>query len=369
MDRRHFLRLGGIAASAPLISFPSSFDHGTECVTGGVSYIDGMLNLGSNENPYGPSPMATEAMRKAVSEGNRYVQTNDLREKIASQKGIAAENVIIGAGSSEILGLTALMGYKASINTLLTSHPTFFILPTMYERLGGKVIRVPLNSDKKYDLERMGSAITADTKMVYICNPNNPTGTKLFPSLLRAFVEDLSRQYIVVIDEVYHDYITDPSLIPMAATNKNIIVVRSFSKVYGLAGMRIGYGVSHPDTIAELLKYMSREGNAMTQVGKAAALASLDDAEFIKMTLDKNEASKKILYDFLSKSNIDYIYSNANCSYFSLDKFPKNFIEMVEAKNVIVRQVDDNGKQYCRVSTGKPEDMTTFTSILSSMLK
>jgi histidinol-phosphate aminotransferase len=369
MDRRNFIRLGGAAASLPFISFPHTFENGTACENIYNASNPTMLKLGSNENPYGPSPAAIEAMKNALSEGNRYVQTNDLREKIANIKGIAPENIIVGAGSSEILGLSVMAGYKGGSDTLVTSNPTFFVLPTMYERLGGKVIRVPLNADKKYDLERMGSAITADTKMIYICNPNNPTGTKLFPSLLKAFVEDVSKQCMVVIDEVYHDFITDPSLITLAATNKNVIVARSFSKVYGLAGMRIGYGVSHPDTIAEMLKYVAWGGNAISQPSKAAVMASLDDTAFVKMTLEKNEASKKILYDFLTKSNIEYINSYANCSYFSLDKFPKNYIEMMESKNVIVRKVDDYGKAYCRVSTGKPEEMTAFITILGEMLK
>jgi histidinol-phosphate aminotransferase len=187
------------------------------------------------------------------------------------------------------------------------------------------------------------------------------------PSVLKAFVEDLSKKYVVAIDEVYHDFITDPSLISLAATNPNVIVARSFSKVYGLAGMRIGYAVAHPDTIKYMTKYVAWAGNAISQVTKAAAMASLDDTEFMKMSLAKNEASKAILYDYLPQQGVEHYKSYANCSYFSLEKFPKDFVALMESKKVIIRQVNDYGKLYCRISTGKPEDMMQFINIVKAI--
>jgi histidinol-phosphate aminotransferase len=203
--------------------------------------------------------------------------------------------------------------------------------------------------------------------MIYICNPNNPTGTKLDPSVLKDFVENLSKKYIIAIDEVYHDFIDEPSLIPLAATNPNVIIARSFSKVYGLAGMRIGYGVAHPDTIKNMTKYVAWAGNAISQVTKAAALASLEDTGFVKMSLAKNEESKDILYEYLTKSGVEHYKSYTNCAYFSLDKFPKDFVKLMESKKVIVREVNDYGKLFCRVSTGKPEEMRQFIDRIKSI--
>jgi histidinol-phosphate aminotransferase len=366
MDRRNFLRFSTLLAGTPLLNMPAAYAHETACT---MPMSDPKyLALGSNENPYGPSPMAIKAMREAVTMGNRYTDTWDLKEKIAKKQGILSENIILGAGSAEILGLIALAYFKAKTDALVVPRPTFFVLPNMFERLGGKLIDVPLTADKKHDLERMASAVTPDTKLVYVCNPNNPTGTKLDPSVLKAFVEEMSKKCVVAIDEVYHDFINDPSLIPLAAANKNIIVVRSFSKVYGLAGMRVGYGVGHPETVAYLSKYVAWAGNAISQVTQAAALSSLDDVEFIKMSLAKNEESKAILYDYLEKTGIEYYKSYANCSYFSLDKLPKGFVKtMFDDKKIVVRQVEDYGKSYCRVSSGKPEEMTLFINAIKSL--
>lgn len=366
MNRRNWLKINGLLAGYGLAN-PS---YATQTGCGSITdFPSEYLRMGSNENPYGPSPQTVAAMQEAARMGNRYTDTNALKEKLAAKFGISPKNLILGAGSAEILGLMALAYFGQNKGALVAPKPTFFVLPNSVERLGSQVINVPLTSDKKHDLAKMASAITPNTKMVYVCNPNNPTGTKLDPAELRAFVEEISKTRIVAIDEVYHDFINEPSMIPLVQTNKNVIVARSFSKVYGLAGMRIGYGIAHPDTINNLSKYVSWAGNAISQVSLAAALAAMNDTDFFKMSIQKNEESKQMLYTFLREKKVDFIESYANCSVFSLDKFQPKLVETLEhEKKIVVRQIDDYGKLYCRVSTGKPEDMQQFLAALKGYI-
>jgi histidinol-phosphate aminotransferase len=365
MQRRNFLKYSTLLAGAAWAGPHAAYARATGCA---LPLTDGqLLALGSNENPYGPGPLAIQAMQEAVKLGNRYTETTDLRQKLAQKWGIAPEGIILGAGSAEILGLISLAYCHGQPDTLVAPRPTFFCLPSMFERLGGTVVHVPLTADKKHDLERMAAALTLNTKMVYVCNPNNPTGTKLDPARLRAFVEEMAKKYIVAVDEVYHDFITDPSLISVAHQTPNVIVARSFSKIYGLAGMRVGYGVAHPDTINHLAKYVAWYGNAISQVSKAGALASLQDPEFVKTSLAKNEEAKTVLYNFLKQEGIEHYYSYANCSYFSLEKLPKDFVKLMLDRKIVVRQVDDHGKLYCRVSTGKPEEMQQFINAIRAL--
>jgi histidinol-phosphate aminotransferase len=366
MNRRNWLKISGLLAGSSLIN--PTYANGTDCSIP-LDFPSEFLRMGSNENPYGPSPMTIQAMQDAAKMGNRYTDTYPLKEKLAEKFGIAQNNIILGAGSADILGLIAIAYFSQSKASLVAAKPTFFVLPNSVERLGSQVINVPLTADKKHDLQKMASAIAPDTKVVYVCNPNNPTGTKLDPSELRAFVEEISKNRIVAIDEVYHDFINEPSMIPLVQNNKNVIVARSFSKVYGLAGMRIGYGIAHSDTINYLSKYVAWAGNAISQVSLAAALGAMNDKEFFKMSLQKNEESKQLLYAFLRDKKVDFIKSYANCSVFSLDKFPKNLVNALEKDHkIIVRQVDDYGKMYCRVSTGKPEDMQQFLAAVKNYI-
>ncbi len=366
MNRRNWLKISGLLAGSSLLN--STYAAETGCLLD-VDFPSEYLRMGSNENPYGPSASTMQAMQEAIKMGNRYTDPYPLKQKLAQKFNISANNIILGAGSAEILGLVALAYFSQSKGSLIAAKPTFFVLPNAVEKLGSQVINIPLTTDKKHDLQAMAAAIKPDTKVVYVCNPNNPTGTKLKPDDLRAFVEEISKKYIVAIDEVYHDFINEPSMIPLVQTNKNVIVARSFSKVYGLAGMRVGFGIAHPDTINYLSNYVAWAGNAISQVSLAAAMAAMNDTDFFKMSLQKNEESRQMLYTFLKDKKVDFIESHANCSVFSLDKFPQNLIKTLETeKKIIVRQVDDYGKLYCRISTGKPEDMQQFLGALKEYI-
>jgi histidinol-phosphate aminotransferase len=331
---------------------------------------EGWLLLGSNENAYGPSPKAREAMQEAVLRGNRYADVKPLVADIAAFRGVVAENVVLGAGSAEILGLSALAFAKPGAD-VVAATPTFGVLQAMARRIGANVVEISLDADLRHDLGKMASAFSAKTSVVYVCNPNNPTGTKLEAAQIRAFCEEVSKKAVVVVDEVYHDFLPDtqkdPSMIPLAVQNPNIVVVRSFSKLYGLAGMRVGYGIAHPDTVKKLIAMQAWSANAISQVSMAAARASLQDQAFVRMANEKIAEGREIVSSYLKTENIFHAQSFANVIYFETAKFPKEFAKTMETKKVIVRDGTALGRPFCRVSMGTVEEMRQFVEVLKSL--
>jgi histidinol-phosphate aminotransferase len=367
MQRRHFLRLGTLAAASPLLPATSAaalpLDSGVQPAAPGD-----MLLLGSNENPYGPPRSAIKAMQKALEQGNRYADPEILRQKIATKCQVPAENILLGAGSTEILQWIAIAYLNSPSKGLVWGKPGFPVLPMIAERLGAVSVPIPLSGSKHLDLEAMGAAINAQNNVVYLCNPNNPTGARLPFETLKNWISQLPENILVVADEVYQEFNDAPSLCSLLPTQKNLIVVRSFSKIYGLAGMRIGYGIAHTDVIERLSACIAWPGNSNSQASLAAAAAALDDRDFVAMTLEKNEASKQLLYSWLQSVSVEYYPSFSNCSYFSLDRFPADFLQQMKQRRIIVREIDDWGRRYCRVSTGKPEEMQQFIQALKSLI-
>lgn len=363
MNRRDWLKTSALIAGTS--TFNKSYAAQTGCATGLSNDVpSGIIRLGWNENPYGPSEKVMEALKEGLKSANRYADANLLRSAIAKHHGVSPDQIHIGAGSANILTNIALAYFKSPTENIVSAKPTFFILPEAVAMVGSQKIEVPLTSDKKHDLSKMASLSSENTKVIYICNPNNPTGTKLPHDDLKSFVEEMSKSKIMAVDEVYHDFIDDPSLIPLTETNKNIIIVRSFSKVYGLAGMRIGYAVAHPSTINHLQRFSSASALLLNQPVILAGEAALKDQDFVKMYLKKNEECKTLLSDYLTTEKIDFYPSFANLMYFSLDQFPKDFLAKMQAKKIIVREVDDYGKRFCRVSMSKPEEIQLFIDAL-----
>jgi histidinol-phosphate aminotransferase len=367
LSRRKWLQssLSAIGGAALATALPStmqakSFEAACHASPRELALKDeGWLLLGSNENPYGPSPKAREAMQEAVLKGNRYANVQPLVQDVAAFRGVAPENIVMGAGSAEILGLAALAFAKTG-SDVIAAKPTFFVLPDVAKRLGANVVEISVDADLRHDLSKMASAVSPRTSVVYVCNPNNPTGTKLEASQIRAFCEEMSKKAMVVVDEVYHDFITDASMIPLAAENPNVIVARSFSKVYGLAGMRIGYGIAHPTTIKKLQAMQAWSNNAISQVSMAAARASLQDQTFVRMSLEKIAEGREIVSAYLRSEGIFTVPSFANIVYFALDKFPASkaqggFVKQMEERNVIIREGLVGERRFCRFQYRRSE--------------
>ncbi|HVM86667.1 MAG TPA: histidinol-phosphate transaminase, partial [Puia sp.] len=217
----------------------------------------GIINLSSNENPYGISPKSKQAIIEMIPSASRYSfnieSLKDCRATIAKYYGVEEENILLTAGSSIVLDFSARFFYKPGGN-LVTADPTFFILPATAKKIGYSVNAVPVGADRVINLSGMLSAINNDTQLIYLVNPNNPTGTLLKPDVMKNFCQEASKKSPVLIDEAYLDFLDAPdneSMIPLAAKNPNILVTRTFSKIHGMAGLRIGYVVSHPSRIKQ----------------------------------------------------------------------------------------------------------------------
>jgi histidinol-phosphate aminotransferase len=336
-----------------------------------------IINLSSNENPYGISPKAKQAIIDMIPWSNRYSfnlgSLKDARVTIAKYFGVAAENILLTAGSGEVLDLVPRFLNKPNAN-LVTAEPTFFVLPAVAKKIGFAVNAVPVGSDKGLNLPAMLSAINNDTQLVYMVNPNNPTGTYLKPSAMKSFCEEASKKTPVLIDEAYLDFLDAPdneSMIPLAAANPNILVTRTFSKIHGMAGLRIGYVISHPSRIQQLEQtYFTESQIAISDLTLAAALASLQDEAHRLECKQKNAAARDYTLKSLKELNLNPIQSFTNFILFPLGNYEGNFADfMLKKNNIALRSNTYLGEKWCRVSVGTLGEMQQFIKVVKETWK
>jgi histidinol-phosphate aminotransferase len=324
----------------------------------------------ANENPFGPSAAAKKAMQQSLDTSYQYpfMHMKELTSKISAHEGIREENLLMDAGSSPLL-LASAMFYGKNGAEILTGDPTYNSLPADAETLGAKWIKVPLTADYQFDLDAIEAKVNSNTGLVYICNPNNPTGTILDTAKLKAFCERVSKKVPVFVDEAYIDYLPDPKGASMASlvnSGSNIIVARTFSKLYGFAGMRCGYIIAQPETVKTLAKYVV--GNmSISAPTLAAAIAGYQEKEFLADALKKTLASKEYLYSVLKKEGYDYIPSSANFVMFPLKMEGSRFAKEMMNRGVGVRFWKFNDKEWCRVSIGRMDEMEAFAEAFKQL--
>jgi histidinol-phosphate aminotransferase len=321
--------------------------------------------LFANENPFGPCDKAKKAIMDALPTAYQYPfrSMGDLTEKIAKFEGIKQENILMASGSSPLL-MAAALYYSKPGGNIVTGDPSYEDLPSKAVRIGEKWVKVPLTAEYKLDLVAMEKAIDDNTGLVYICNPNNPTATVVDTAQLKAFVERVSKRVPVFIDEAYIDYLPDPqgtTLIPMASSMPNVIVARTFSKLYGFAGLRLGYVVTQPDTIKKLSLH-TEAAMSITATTLMAAIASYQDREYLDAALKKTIASKEYLYEVLKKEGYTYIPSSANFVLFPIKMEGKQFADEMMKREVGVRFWKFNNQEWCRVSIGRMDEMEAFAA-------
>lgn len=328
------------------------------------------VRLNSNENPYGPSKKAREAVMQIMGEANRYqFQTQeDLRKRIAQRENIDPSYIMFGSGSGEILCLVGA-AYGLDGGSVLSSYPTFPLLMNYAEGVKARWDKVDLNDKLEYDYDKMASAIKDDTKVIFTCNPNNPTGTVVDPNKVRAFAQEASKKALVYADEAYLEFlgpIEKNSLVDLVRKGNNVVVSRTFSKIFGLAGLRIGYVVAHPDTIKKLSKF--GDSISASQTAIAAAQASLGDDEFMQMVRQKNAEARKVLTDYLDSKKYLYGKSEINVVFFPAPKDGKTILAKCEEKGYLIRVWDYQGKEWCRVSIGTTEEMKGFVKAFDEVI-
>lgn len=326
--------------------------------------------LSANENPFGPSPAAKKAIQDAIDMSYQYpfMHTGELVGKIATHEGVTNGNILMEAGSTPLL-LAAAMYYGKNGAEIITGDPSYNDLPSSAARLGSKIVKVPLTAEYKLDLDAMEAKVGPNTGLVYLCNPNNPTATVVDTAKLKAFCERVSKKVPVFIDEAYIDYLPNPdevTLISSVKAGQNVIVARTFSKLYGFAGLRCGYVVAQPDTIKDLSKYAAGS-MSLSATTVAGALAAYQDKEFLQDALKKTLASKDFLYSVLTKEGYKYIPSSANFVLFPINMDGQRFVQEMASRGVSVRNWKINDKDYCRVSIGRMDEMQAFADAFKQL--
>lgn len=330
-----------------------------------------LARLNSNENPYGPSDVARQAVLDTVQQGNRYAwkESVDLANKIALKEGVKPECIMMGAGSTDLLEKVAMLQFMKGGN-IISADPTFMSIVTTAEAVGAQWKAVPCKADWSHDLKAMEAAIDGNTKLVYICNPNNPTGAVTKADELLDFCSRVSARVPVFVDEAYMELVegnATKSMIELINQGKNIIIARTFSKIMGLAGLRVGYVVAQPAFIAALGK-ITFGGLDLAYTSIFAAKASMDDMAFQIMTKEKNNANKKWLCERLTALGYkDYIPSYTNFVIFPIKMKGKDFLDAMMAKGVGIRVFEVQKKPWCRVSLGTADELKLFVDALQAL--
>ncbi len=332
-----------------------------------------VVKLASNENCFGPSPKALEAIKKNLKNINRYPDSSSfyLRRKMAKTLGVPEEGLIFGNGSDEIIGM-AVRTFVNEGEEVVIAKPTFLIYEIVSQIQNARIKFVPLTKEFKHDLKTMKKAVTARTKMVFIANPDNPTGTYVSKNELNSFLRGLPEGAILFLDEAYFEFANNalrdyPNGIDYLDRRPALIVARSFSKAYGLAGIRVGYGVSNP----EIISYMerTREPFNVNLLAQAAAEAALDDRAFLKKTLAHVEREKRFLYSEFCKMDLRYVESATNFVMVNVEDDCKKVFARLLKKGVIVRDMKAWGfNTFIRVTVGTREENRKFVKALKEII-
>jgi histidinol-phosphate aminotransferase len=366
ISRRNFARLLGAGAAAavarPVLSFAAS--PAAESATSAI------VRLSSNENPYGPSAKATKAMTDAFGLACRYPDEHAeaLIEALAKLNGVNADQILLGDGSGEILKLCASAftgpagngkNGSAGRGKLIVADPTFEAILAHAKISGAETVKIPLTASFSHDLSKMGAA--AKEGLIYICNPNNPTASITPKSELNAFIAKAPRQTVVLVDEAYHHYADGPdyeSVIPLIKDNANLIVARTFSKIYGMAGLRCGYCIAQRETIERMRPHQSWDSvNLMALV---AATASLNDPDQVANGRRLNSEAKAFVIGELDKMGYKQIPSQANFIMFNLNRPVVPVIQALKQRNVQVGRLFPALPNHMRLTIGKKTEMESF---------
>jgi histidinol-phosphate aminotransferase len=319
--------------------------------------VDRVIKLASNENPLGPSPIAIEALMKAAGAVNLYPNGGyDLRRVLAEDFELKIENVIAGSGSEGIMS-NIIRTFLCDEDEILTSEFTFGGFEVLARSRGVKYRTVPM-TNWRYDLRALAGAVNENTKIIYLANPNNPTGTIFTRQEFEEFYKHVPERVLIILDEAYFEYAKDNNRYPdsMHYRYDNVITLRTFSKVYGLAGLRVGYGFAHQDLISNLLKV--KLPFEPSTAGQAAAIAALGDKEFLHRSLAVNSRGLRLLADSLKEMGFDVVPSETNFVMVDLHdaSAADRLVEDLLKQGIIIRPLRGWGLPHCvRISTGTDE--------------
>jgi histidinol-phosphate aminotransferase len=328
------------------------------------------IQLNSNENPYGPSAAAREAAARSLGVAGRYPDAleDELRIAVARAHGVAPERVLLGCGSSDILRM-AVAAFLGPDKKVVAAEPTFEAVLAYNRVTGARAVKVPLDGAFRHDLGAMAAACDAATGLVYVCNPNNPTGTIVTGEELAAFLVRVPPSATVLLDEAYHHFVEDPryhSGFDLLAAHPNLVVVRTFSKVYGMAGLRLGYAVAAKDKVEALNRFASFSNTNAAVL--AAALASLAEPDLVPRMKRRLNDTRRWLTGQLTADGRRFIRSEANFVMIDTGRDVAPLIASFAARKILVGRRFPSMPTWLRVSVGTPAETAAFVAALREVL-
>lgn len=332
--------------------------------------LDVVIKLASNENPYGCSPRATEAITAELATLSLYPDGSsaDLTAELADQLGIERNQIIFGCGSDEIIALIIRAFLEPGDETIMADQ-TFSVYKTNADIEGATSIEVPLVNGK-HDLPGMAKTVTDKTKIIWVCNPNNPTGTIVSESELVSFLDEIPAHVMVVLDEAYYEYVTDasyPASIKLMERYPNLVILRTFSKIYGLAALRIGYGIGQPEVISLINRV--REPFNTGRLAQVAAKAALKDQEFVAKCRQLNAEGITYVQREFDRLGLSYFPANGNFIMVDVKRPGTEVFKSLLSKGIIVRPNFEVYPNYIRVTVGSEEQNKAFIGALEQVLQ
>ncbi|HAP31584.1 MAG TPA: histidinol-phosphate transaminase [Firmicutes bacterium] len=333
--------------------------------------ISDIIKMASNENPIGPSPRVMAAIIDYLPKLSLYPDGSAyyLKQALAARLGVAEQNIICGNGADELITFSG-MTYLNPGDEIIICNPTFSEYEFTARVMDAVPVRVP-SANFGHDLPAMLAAVTPRTKIIYVCNPNNPTGTMLTHAELESFIKEVPPHILVVMDEAYHEYVTDPAYvrsIEFLHAGYNVFILRTFSKIYGLAGLRVGYGLASPEIIADINTV--REPFNVNAVAQIAAQAALEDNGHLLAVREANTQGRAYLAQEFARMGLSYVPSQANFIFVEVGVEARALFQRLLQKGVIVRPGDIFGcPQHVRVSFGTAEQNRRFIRTLEETLR
>lgn len=370
VSRRNFL-LGGatILGANALPGIPGTSLNLIPTASAQITRPDYMIRVNANENPWGPSRVALRAIFNAVDEASLYGSaSSEMKAILSEQVGVPTEYIGIGSGSGEMLKVGGLLAGMEG-GSIVCADPTFEDLPRYASNMGVNVIRVPVDGNLNTDLEAMASAIQRDTKLVYLCNPNNPIPSIIEKNALRDFVTEVSRDRMVFIDEAYFDFVESPDYETMMDLvrngGRNIIIARTASKIHGLAGLRVGFAYAHPELIQDI---SNKQTGQLNIVGMRAANASLRDIEHQDFTRKTNRATLNKFENFLTERGSRFVKSYANFSFVHTGREITELQDEFRQEGILIGRPFPPFRDWARISMPKPDEMDYLTQVYRKIL-
>ena len=369
VSRRKFAQLLGAGAAAALVRPPLSFAKLTQPSATSSTAGGTIVRLSANENPYGPSPNALKAMTNSFGLSCRYPDehNNVLIDKVAKLNGVDHEQILLGDGSGEILKLCAETFTGKEHGTLIAADPTFEAILNNAKANGAEVIKVPLNSTFAHDLPKMHAATKSG--LIYICNPNNPTASITPKDELRDFIAKTPRETMILVDEAYFHYADSPdyeSVVPLVKEHPNLVVSRTFSKIYGMAGLRCGYCIAQKEAIDRMRS--NQMWDSVNIMALAAASASLDDTDQVPNGQRLNSETKTFVISELQRMGHKTIPSQANFIMFDCKKPVVPLIKTLKERSVHVGRLFPALPNHMRLTIGKRSEMEIFLETFRELM-